>query len=81
MRYLLFFNAIATMSESNSKNCKQVKENHSVADLAEEAIEALMKHMQFIDSPNTQKFIESQAELEKFVKELEEEAKKRRDQN
>lgn len=85
MKYPLFFNVIATMSDSN---CNKLKKNpsptpnvKSTVDLAEEAIGALMKHMQCIDSPNTQKFIESQAELEKFVKELEEEAKKHRDQN
>ena len=88
MRYLLFFNVIATMSDSNYDKLKENQTTttttsnvKSSVELAEEAIEALMRHMQFVNSPNTKKFFESQAEFEKCVKELEEEAKKCRDQN
>lgn len=96
MRYLLFFNAIAIISDPNSNKFKEnqtttmsstststsnVKSDIKLAVLAEEAIKALMQHMQHISSSDTQEFIESQAKLNEFVKELEEEAQKYRDQN
>ena len=58
-----------------------VKSDIELVVLAEEAIKALTQHMQYINSPDTQEFIESKAKLNEFVKELEEEVKKCRDQN
>jgi len=68
----------STMSSTSTSNAKSDIE---LAVLAEEAIKALMQHMQHISSSDTQEFIESQAKLNEFVKELEEEAQKCRDQN
>ena len=75
---------MSSTSTSTSTSTSNAKSNIELAVLAEEAIKALMQHTQHIsstDTTDTQEFFESQAKLNEFVKELEEEAKKCRDQN
>jgi hypothetical protein len=72
---------ISSTMSSSSTTTSTAKSDIELPVLAEEAIKALMQHMQHISSSDTQEFIESQAKLNEFVKELEEEVKKCRDQN